>query len=237
MAHMPHTPLVFVIQDDTQVGPGGIDVEMLYRMFTFSSPLVGAHNVNSGGSARVEYVRLADNADCLRDRRSNSRDDRRMIAAYVPCMPHPTTSLLHQTNRWLDRPHLATRQHYDERLFRSLHADAKVTPEQMLDQRSRLKGAKWPLWVYGRRGEMLRDLHWPLKVNGVLIGKERVAELVRLGQLNVSLQDTYAHSYLLHAYRGKDQDVGEEQIQQRKFRRRNPLSWYAQDRLSGSDER
>ena len=44
-----------------------------------------------------------------------------------PCTPHPTEGLLHRTFRWSDRPHFATRRHYDTRLFETLPPHARVT--------------------------------------------------------------------------------------------------------------
>ena len=48
---------------------------------------------------------------------------------------------------------------------------------------------------------------------------------------------TYAHSYLIHAYRGRTQDVGSAQIRGRAFRTHNPNSWYSEDGLTKADER
>lgn len=157
-----------------------------------------------------------------------------MHDANAPCTPHPRTPLLHRTRRWLDRPHFATREHYESRLFDRLPWTAKVTPEQVLDQRSRVE-REWPLWIYGRRGDMQRDLHWPVLVDGRLVSKEVVGELRRQGKdVNVS-GAPYAHSYLIHAYRGKTQDVGAAQIAARAFRTQNPNMWTAEDRLTSDD--
>ena len=54
-----------------------------------------------------------------------------MYPLTVPCMRHPTNPLLHWTVRWSDRPHFATREHYERRLFSTLTQRAKVTPEQV----------------------------------------------------------------------------------------------------------
>lgn len=43
-------------------------------------------------------------------------------------------------------------------------------------------------------------------------------------------------SYLIHAYRGRTQDVGESQISNRMFRTHNPISWTADDKLTKADE-
>ena len=58
-------------------------------------------------------------------------------------------------------------------------------------------------------------------------------ELIRQGH-NVS--STYMHSYLIHAYRGKTQDVAMDQIAKRTFRIHNPNAWYAEDKLTKDDE-
>ena len=153
------TPLVFVIQDDTQVGGGGIEVPLIHRMLM--------------RDPAVEYVRLSIHADCA-DKRT-----KHVHQGSTPCTPHESTPLLHRADRWLDRPHFATRAHYEQRLFASLPYAARVTPEQVLDQRSRT-AKDWPLWMYGARGDMGRDLHWPTLVdNSFLISKEFVDECAR----------------------------------------------------------
>jgi hypothetical protein len=105
-----------------------------------------------------------------------------------------------------------------------------VTPEQYLDQKSRVaqgRGQEWPLWMYGRRGDMQRDLHWPQPgPGGKLVSKEFLP----------SNQSKYVHSYLIHAYRGRTQDVGQAQISQKLFRTHNPLMWAAEDGLTKADE-
>ena len=207
------TPLVFVIQDDTQIGSGGIDSALIHRQLMHDPT--------------VEYVRFSIHPDCA-DGRTH-----RVHQGYTPCTPHPSTTLLHRANRWLDRPHFATRRHYEQRLFATLPYDAKVTPEQVLDQHSRL-AKDWPLWMYGARGDMARDLHWPTLVDGKLwVSKEFVAEYARTGH---NVTSTYTHSYLIHAYRGKTQDVGGEQIAKQAFRTHNPNMWAKEDGLTKEDE-
>ena len=207
------TPLVFVIQDDTQMGGGAVEAHSVHRLLMHEPA--------------VEYVRFMISKDC-----ADSRG--RVHQSYEPCTPHPTSPLLQRTHRWLDRPHFATRAHYERRLFASLPRTARVTPEQLLDQRSRLD-KDWPMWLYGRRGDMARELHWPTLVDGsYYVSKEFVGELIRLGH-NVS--SSYAHSYLIHAYRGRTQDVGREQIGSRAFRTHNPNSFNLEDKLTKADER
>lgn len=95
-------------------------------------------------------------------------------------------------------------------LFASLPLDAKVTPEQVLDQRARIAKPPWPMWSYGKRGDMIRDLHWPVRnAEGKLVSKEAAG--------NAS---GYVHAHLLHAYVGNSQDVVPEQIECRNYRRR-----------------
>ena len=209
----PPTRLLFAIQDDTVLGGSGGPIE---RGTLFARLLT---------DPTVEYVKFTSHRDCT-DPRTH-----RMRSGLEPCTVHPQTPLLHQTNRWLDRPHLATREHYEARLFAGLPRAAKVTPEQWLDQRARLKGANWPLWTYGRRGEMEHDLHWPVLVEGRLVSKEFLTRQV--GVLNGS--ERYAHSYLIHAYRGPTQDVKIRQIERQEFRAHNPLAWTVEDGLSAEE--
>ena len=76
--------------------------------------------------------------------------------ALEPCTPHPETPLLHKIGEWSDRPHFATRDAYDERVFPLVQPSAKVSPEQVFIRRARRSTG---LWVYGQRGNMLHDLH------------------------------------------------------------------------------
>lgn len=173
------------------------------------------------GLPAVEYVRMTQAPDCEEQRGRRMR----RIESLKPCTPHPRTPLLQHSWRWTDRPHLATRAHYEAILFAWLPHDAKVTPEQVLDQKvfdDRLKGPRggepWPLWLYGRRGDMLRDLHWPVRgPDGKLVSYENLARN----------ESKYVHSYLIHAYyTAGSQNVGPDQVACRSFRPSNP-DWMA----------
>ena len=209
------TPFVFVIQDDTQMGGGPIETHILHKLLTHDPA--------------VEYIRFAMHNDCA--------DPKGHVYAQVtPCSPSHPSGVLHKTDRWLDRPHIATRQHYERVLFKRLPYEAKVTPEQVLDQRSRAT-RDWPIWVYGRRGDMARDLHWPVLVDGrYYVSKEFSGVVAKQGH-NLSSESAYVHSYLIHAYRGRTQDVGMEQISGKAFRNKNPNMWAAEDGLTKADER
>ena len=107
-----------------------------------------------------------------------------------------------------------------------------MTPEQWLDQyvRDDKNWSKWHLWTYGRRHDMLRELHAAVHVNGKLVTREFVAGMNRRGEANVSL--SYAHSYLIHAYRSAGtQDVKLDQVQRRAYREHNPNWMLREDRL------
>ena len=208
LAALPRTPLLFVIQDDTQLGPGGVDLSALHGLLMHDPA--------------VEYVRFVMHDDC-----TNAANGR-LLRGYEPCTPHASSVLLHRTKRWLDRPHFATRRHYDERLFSVLPPQAKVTPEQFLDQVSRIAKPEWPLWMYGQSHAMRRDLHWPQRgPDGKLVSKEFLP----------ANQSAYTHSYLIHAYRGPTQDVGLKQINLQMFRAHNPIAWLAEEGLTKADER
>jgi len=147
---------------------------------------------------------------------------------HPPCIQHARSPLLHSTHRWSDRPHFATLKHYEQRLFAALPTDAKVTPEQVLDQRAR-KDKDWPLWMYGRRGDMLRDYHWPQLIGGRLVGKELLPK-------DANVTSPYSHAYLIHAYKGPGKwDVTLDQIRKKGFRKHNPLWMYAADNLTVED--
>lgn len=138
MRLVPHTPLVFSIQEDTALGgPVPIDTRLLRERLT-SDPT-------------VYYVRFLGFDDC-RDPATGQLH----FQAIAPCTQHPDTDVLHRVGEWSDRPHLATRDAYERRVFPLVQPSAKVSPEQVFIRRARRSSG---LWVYGKRGSMLHDLH------------------------------------------------------------------------------
>ena len=113
---------------------------------------------------------------------------------------------------------------------------SQVTPEQFLDTRS-AKERNWGLWTYGARGDMLRELHAPVRVrNGSLVTREFVVASQQRGEpefANVTVP--YVHSYLVHAYVGATQNFAETlnkahgQLHKLAFRTKNPLWMEAED--------
>ena len=84
--------------------------------------------------------------------------------------------------------------------------------------------------MYGRRGDMLRDLHWPQRVGGRLVGKELLPK-------DANVTTPYAHAYLIHAYKGGGAwDVSDEQIRRQAFRSHNPNWMIAADRLRDDEK-
>ena len=70
--------------------------------------------------------------------------------------------------------------------------------------------------------------------SGRSASKEFVPELRRKGH---NVTPGYVHSYLIHAYRGRTQDVRNEQIRAGAFRTHNPNAWAVEDQLTKADER
>ena len=145
MRLVPRTRLVFSIQEDTAVGGPPIDARLIHRMLTAppSPPSRGADGEH------VFYVKFSWFSDCADERGQP-------LHALEPCTPHPATPLLHRIGEWSDRPHFATRDAYESRVFPLVQPMAKVSPEQVFIRRARRPTG---LWVYGRRGDMLHDLH------------------------------------------------------------------------------
>ena len=71
-----------------------------------------------------------------------------LIMGSVPCTPHPSSQLLQFSIHWQDRPHLATREHYERRLFDALPPEAKVctNPLSHIDRDERALGACMGGW-------------------------------------------------------------------------------------------
>ena len=113
---------------------------------------------------------------------------------------------------------------------------SQVTPEQYLDFRS-AKERNWGLWTYGARGDMLRELHAPVRVrNGSLVTREFVVASQQRGEPEFSnVTVPYVHSYLVHAYVGATQNFAETlgkahgQLDKLAFRTKNPLWMDAED--------
>ena len=145
MRLVPRTRLVFSIQEDTAVGGPPIDTRLIHSMLSAppSPPSGGADG------EQVFYVKFAWFADC-------TDEHGQPLHALEPCTPHPATPLLHRIGEWSDRPHFATRDAYESRVFPLVQPTAKVSPEQVFIRRARRPTG---LWVYGRRGDMLHDLH------------------------------------------------------------------------------
>jgi hypothetical protein len=233
MSYEARTRLVFVLQDDTIVR-GPVDVGLVYSMLTRPQPT-------------VELVRLSLFTDCyqppLPEGGTRQHTRLKMHIGHQPCIPHPQTNLLHRSVHYQDRPHFATREHYERRVWSRIPRDAKVTPEQLLDQYVRRTDGvpredyDWRMFMYGPRGSMVRELHYPLLVDDGSGSKKLVTrEFVdgvwrdpiyplgvnRTGRVTPS--SGYAHSYLIHAYVSKGpQDVSPHQIRTRKFRTENPI--------------
>ena len=225
MAVASHTPLVFVLQDDTQMIPP-VDTHALYKLL---GPSLGRASVTDSAPAPpVEYIKFYMYPDCMVN--PMVPDGKyRLLQGANPCKPHPVSSLLQQSTLWQDRPHFATRALYERRVFATLPPDVKVTPEQFLDTQNRSEAAlrmTWGLWTYGRRGDMLRELHAPVPVDGELITREFVVAMKKHGvAINISVP--YVHSYLVHAYAGKSQAF-EDNRRTLRYRTKNP-TWMRED--------
>ena len=231
MTYAAITRYVFVIQDDTQMH-GPVNMTVLSQLLLRPRP----------ADPPIEYVKFYMYPDCRKNPiRPGSKQ---MIMGAMPCTRHPSTPYLHFSVHWQDRPHFATRAHYEDRLFRTLPPGAKVTPEQYLDIRSR-NARDWGIWTYGLRGDMLRELHAPVRINGTLITREFVVSAQQRGELDANITVPYVHSYLVHAYAGATQDFdttlkkAKGEMHNLHLRTRNPLWMDDEDKRWGGldDER
>ena len=243
MVLAPPTPLVFVIQDDTQMR-GPIDTELLTRHLVWAAPpsvsapaaavdATATALARKTGAPPIELIKFYMYPDCQVDPSKPGR--RQIIMGSYPCTPHPATPLLHFSHHWQDRPHFATRAHYERRLFATLPAAAKVTPEQYLDRMSS-HDKNWGIYTYGARGDMLRELHAPVRVNDTLVTREFVVAAQMRGDAGyANITVPYVHAYLVHAYQGRTQDFlanlkqRSGKIDKMLYRTKNPVWMDQQD--------
>ena len=136
MRTVPRTRYVFSIQEDTALRPP-IDTPLIHSLLATDPD--------------VEYVKFSWHDDCVEDAATG-----RLHHEQAPCTRHAQSALLHRIGFWSDRPHFATREAYERRVFPLLQPTARLSPEQLFVHRApRERG----LWLYGRRGDMHHDLH------------------------------------------------------------------------------
>ena len=141
------TPLIFSLQEDTLILNGeGIDMDLI------TDKLLNNDD--------VEYIKLYIHNDITvlpgqeRAGRSKVGD---MKPECLPGTPHPDTNLLHKTNEWSDRPHFATLEHYNKRVWPKIQPNFRCTMEQEVKFGSLRMGQNWNLWIYGKRFSMCHE--------------------------------------------------------------------------------
>ena len=141
------TPLIFSIQEDTLILNGkNIDLDIITDKLL---------NDNT-----VEYIKLFIHNDITvlpgqeRAGRSKVGD---MKPECLPATPHPDTKLLHNTKEWSDRPHFATIEHYNNRVWPKICENYRCTMEQEVKFASMRNSEEWNLWIYGERFKMKHE--------------------------------------------------------------------------------
>ena len=152
------TPLIFSLQEDTLILNGeGIDMDLI------TDKLLNDDN--------VEYIKLFIHND-ITVLPGQERAGRSKVGDMKPeCLPgttHPTTNLLHKTNEWSDRPHFATLEHYNKRVWPKILPHFRCTMEQEVKFGSLRMGQNWNLWIYGKRFSMCHECD--IAYNGVGYG-------------------------------------------------------------------
>jgi hypothetical protein len=141
------TPLVFSIQEDSLI-LNGKDIDMnLITDKLLNDPI-------------VEYVKLFIHKDLSilpgqeRHGRSVPGDLR---PETLPATPHHDTDLLHHCKEWSDRPHFATLDHYNNRVWPKIQPNFRCTMEQEVKFSSIREDTQWNLWIYGKRYNMQHE--------------------------------------------------------------------------------
>lgn len=125
---------------------------------------------------------------------------RQELLGNAPCTPHPQTPLLHRTRAYDDRPHMATRAFYLERIFRAIARNVRTTTEVCAWISRADPFDEWLIWFYGERGNMTHDVHLAPMGSGssyaALTGAHKVAGAAA-GQLKErppNVPTTFAHA-------------------------------------------
>ena len=141
------TPFIFSIQEDTLILNGeNIDMTLITDKLT--------------NDDNVEYIKLYIHDDISvlpgqeRLGRSKPGDLR---PECLPATPHPNTNLLHKTKEWSDRPHFATLEHYNKRVWPVILPNYRCTMEQEVKFTSIRQNVDWGLWIYGNRFNMKHE--------------------------------------------------------------------------------
>lgn len=142
-----NTPIILSLQEDTLILNGdGINISLI------TDKLLNDEN--------VEYIKLYIHHDITvlpgqeRAGRSKPGDYR---PECLPGTPHPSTNLLHKTREWSDRPHFATLEHYNKRVWPKIQPHFRCTMEQEVKFGSLRMGQEWNLWIYGERFKMCHE--------------------------------------------------------------------------------
>ena len=138
------TPIIFSIQEDTIILNGkNIDMELIYDKLL--------HTDN------VEYVKFYVWSD-ITVLPGQERAGRSVPGDYrpetLPATPHPDTELLYKCLEWSDRPHFATIEHYNNRVWKNIGENSRATMEQHIKWAAKRSGKFWGTWIYGNRYSM-----------------------------------------------------------------------------------
>ena len=139
-----NTPLIFSIQEDTVILNGkDIDMDIIYNTIL---------NDDS-----VEYIKFFIHKD-LTVLPGQERLGRSVPGDYrpetLPATVHEKTHLLHKCMEWSDRPHIATIEHYNKRIWPQIKSHFKCTMEQAVKFGPIRNKTHWGTWIYGNRYNM-----------------------------------------------------------------------------------
>tara|TARA_B100000424_G_scaffold244013_1_gene213988 strand:- start:11361 stop:12206 length:846 start_codon:yes stop_codon:yes gene_type:complete len=142
------TPLVFSIQEDTiLLNVSNINTEIIYNLLM---------NDNS-----VEYIKFFIHKD-LTILPGQERHGRSVPGDYrpetLPATKHEKTDLLHKCMEWSDRPHFATLEHYNKRIWPCIRDTYKCTMEQAIKWAPIRSNTHWGTWIYGKRYDMQHEI-------------------------------------------------------------------------------
>ncbi len=135
------TPLVMSIQEDClMVNTEKIDTNLIVNLLL--------------NDVSVEYIRFYPQNDIL-----NFKGE--LYPEARPGIPHPETPLLHKCMHWSDRPHIATLEHYKNRVWANIGTNIRTVMEKQIQYRAEKTNTHWGTWIYGERKAMLHDTNSP----------------------------------------------------------------------------
>ena len=105
----------------------------------------------------INYLKIYDDIDYIK-LNANHEVDLNKHYEQKPWTKHKKINDLKLTYSWSDRPHFATKYHYDNIVWKLCKSNIKRTMEEQLNKLSQ-KSKKWKLWIYAPDFNLQNEKH------------------------------------------------------------------------------